>query len=262
MKTEVFYFTGTGNSLVVAKELAANLEAELVSIPSVMKNEKISTDADVLVFVFPVYVGGFPLIIEKFIRKFESLSGKSIYAIANNASHIGGTINILENLIKDKGGILLSGFDVKMPGNYIPMYGAISQEKQNKMFDEGIKKIKYISEHIKWGQKSIMEKDNPILNFFFTLAYKVCIHQFSKMDKNYWADQKCNNCGICVQICPVENIELQDGKPVWLGHCEQCMACLQWCPQQAIQYKKISISRKRYQNPNISVSDMIKQTGK
>lgn len=56
MKTEIYYFTGTGNSLVVARDLTKELNGELIAIPSVMSKETINIDAEVIGIVFPVYI--------------------------------------------------------------------------------------------------------------------------------------------------------------------------------------------------------------
>ena len=47
----VFYFTGTGNSLYVAKQL----EEAPISIPQVMRQEKLMFSADSIGVVAPVY---------------------------------------------------------------------------------------------------------------------------------------------------------------------------------------------------------------
>ena len=77
------------------------------------------------------------------------------------------------------------------------------------------------------------------------------------MDKGFWVDEKCNSCGICKTACPCENIELKEGRPVWLHHCEQCLACIQWCPQEAIQYGKKTQRYERYRHPEVKLSDML-----
>ena len=61
------------------------------------------------------------------------------------------------------------------------------------------------------------------------------------------------------KVCPVENILLSDEKPSCLKHCQHCMACLQWCPQEAIQYKKMTLDKKRYHHPDIQALDIIGQ---
>ena len=67
---------------------------------------------------------------------------------------------------------------------------------------------------------------------------------------------RCNGCGTCVEVCPVENISLETGTPEWLNNCVQCMACIQWCPEEAIQYGDKTSDRLRYHNPEISMEDI------
>jgi flavodoxin len=62
---DVFYFSGSGNSLVVARDIAKELDGNLIPIPSIMDKTTIETDAEVIGIVFPVYYadfGGIPLI--------------------------------------------------------------------------------------------------------------------------------------------------------------------------------------------------------
>ena len=69
-------------------------------------------------------------------------------------------------------------------------------------------------------------------------------------------EPNCTNCGICLKVCPVKNIEMLNKKPSWKQHCEQCMACLHWCPNAAIEYKNDSLNKERYHNPHIKVEEL------
>jgi MinD superfamily P-loop ATPase len=97
-----------------------------------------------------------------------------------------------------------------------------------------------------------------LTNIFSSIIYQLAAPHIPKTDKRFRADEKCSRCGICQKVCPVNNIEMIDGKPAWKGHCEQCLACLQWCPEQAIQYGKNTTGRKRYHHPEVKISDLIK----
>jgi MinD superfamily P-loop ATPase len=77
------------------------------------------------------------------------------------------------------------------------------------------------------------------------------------MDSKFFADPKCDGCGVCARVCPAHNIEMKEGKPSWLHKCEQCMACLQWCPKEAIQYGQSTSKRKRYRHPGVNASDFL-----
>ena len=59
-------------------------------------------------------------------------------------------------------------------------------------------------------------------------------------------DGKCIGCGKCEKICPLNNIKIQNGKPVWGKECTHCMACICHCPTEAIEYGKKSIGKPRY----------------
>ncbi|OQA89836.1 MAG: ferredoxin [Elusimicrobia bacterium ADurb.Bin231] len=145
-----------------------------------------------------------------------------------------------------------------MPGNYTPLYGAISKEKQQKYFDEEKKKIIKIAEIVKTGKPHKIEKSSFLVNLIFSdLLYKMMYRNLSKSDINFYADKKCTGCGKCELVCPVNNIKIISGKPEWQHKCEQCMACLQWCPEEAIQFGKKTVSRKRYRHPETGFADFI-----
>lgn len=123
------------------------------------------------------------------------------------------------------------------------------------MFTEAKKKIRYIANIVKKKKQHKFEKNNFIVNAFFTgFIYNMFVSSMHQMDKGFWVDDKCNKCGVCKKVCPVQNIKLVRGKPVWLHKCEQCMACLQWCPKETIQVGKKTAQRKRYHHPDIKRS--------
>jgi len=76
------------------------------------------------------------------------------------------------------------------------------------------------------------------------------------------SNEKCDGCGICKRICPVNNIYMKEDKPKWNDHCAGCMACLHWCPKQAIQPGSINLKIKQYHHPEVELSDMLKQSKK
>ncbi len=51
-------------------------------------------------------------------------------------------------------------------------------------------------------------------------------------------NNKCNNCGICIEYCPVKAISEKDGKAVIdKEKCIFCYTCIPKCPQKAIYHK-------------------------
>ncbi len=262
MTTTLYYFSGTGNSLKAAYDLAAQLgDAKVVSLAKAMQGN-IDTSADRIGIVFPVYMWGLPLIVAEFVNAMPVNKGAYIFAVATYGGMPCGTLVQLADSLKARGMELASGFGVQMPGNYTPLYGAIAEKKQLKMFQKWNKRIAEIAGIVREGKKRPPEKNFFLLNWLFSgILYKKMSPQIPEMDKGFWADDKCIGCGTCAKICPVQNISLEQAaekkKPAWHGKCEQCLACLQWCPQEAIQVGNKTAGRKRYHHPGITLKDMM-----
>lgn len=257
MRTIIYYFTGTGNSLKIAKDIAAKLGGtELKPISKAITSE-IDLSADRIGLVFPVYVWGPPVIVTEFIKKMKPVQGKYIFAVTTYGGFPGATLPVTAELLASKGMELAAGFAVRMPGNYTPLYGAISEQKQKKFFAAAEQKVDDIAKAVSGGIKSAPEKSFFLTNLIFTrLLYNMGIRHMREADKSYVVLPKCNSCNICYRICPVSNIKMENGKPVWQHKCEQCMACLQFCPVEAIQYGKSTESRKRYRHPEVKANDL------
>lgn len=65
-------------------------------------------------------------------------------------------------------------------------------------------------------------------------------------DRKFTATEECTGCGRCEKLCPLANISLEDGRPVWHGNCTQCMACIGACPQNAIEFGSRAKGKRRY----------------
>jgi ferredoxin/flavodoxin len=260
VKKEIYYFSGTGNSLVVARDIAEKISGKLISIPAVMDEAIITTDANALGIVFPAYYMRMPRIVERFIGKLTNLQSKYVFAIVTIGGVAGGILNRFSETLSLRGGYLAAGFVVRMPANYIHDAGAPPLFLQKYMFRQWGKKANKIADYVLNGKTGRMEKFNPLMTLLFSKSIeKKYLRGESNpdIDKNFWADDKCNRCGICIKVCPVSNTKMVDDRPVWQHHCEKCLACIQWCPQEAIQFKDVTLKRKRYHHPKVKLSDVL-----
>lgn len=256
MKTTIYYYTGTGNSLWAARKLAAELkEARLASMRRALPEE---ADAEAVGLVFPVHIWGLPRRVKDFVNRLPAGKPTYYFALAVNAGQAAATLTQLKKLMKKRGLTLSAGFGLVMPSNYIPWGGAAPVREQERQFAEADKKIKAVAGTILRGEAGPVEKGPLWQNLLLSgLCYNLTYSKVPKLDRNFWANDKCNSCAICTAICPSGNILLNAGKPVWHGHCEQCLACLQWCPLEAIQYGKKTPGYARYHHPDIRLSDML-----
>lgn len=124
METEIYYFSGTGNSLSIARDLAKITNGKLIPIASVIGKESIDIKSERFGIVFPCYLAqqfGIPLIVENFVSRLTNISSKYIFAICTcggfeNVNAL-PTLKRLNRLIKLKGGKLTAEFSVKLPMN-------------------------------------------------------------------------------------------------------------------------------------------------
>jgi ferredoxin len=257
MENTIFFYSGTGNSMWTARKLADKLEnTELVPITLTGKG-KIHSDAQRIGIIFPVHIWGLPQPVIDFVNHLEVDPAKYYFAVGVNAGQVAATLLQLRKIMQQRGLNLASGFSVCLPSNYIPWGGAISEKKQQKLFQETMAKINLIIPTVLDKKTQTPEHGFFLQNIILSAIYRLTLPQVRKMDKSFWSDEKCTGCQICEKICPADNIVISDKKPVWQHRCEQCFACLQWCPEESIQYGKNTSRKRRYHHPDIKLQDML-----
>ena len=87
---------------------------------------------------------------------------------------------------------------------------------------------------------------NSLYDRFMSGPVNPIFYRFFVKANAFRADDACISCGQCVKRCPMNNILLKEGKPVWGKECTHCMACICYCPAEAIEYGKKSVGKPRY----------------
>lgn len=256
MSTTIYYFSGTGNSLKVAKDLSSQLEdSKLVQISK--ENLSIISDksSDKIGFVYPIYFNGIPALVKRFIENLQINKDTYVFAVATFGGSAGISFNQIDDILKNKEASLSACFKVIMPGNYQIMYAPLPEEKQAQRFKNAKEQILKITASIKKNEINKSNMAGGIKKAILGAAYNSLFKPKDK-DKNFWTTEKCNGCGTCSRVCPVDNIDIINGKPQWKHQCEQCLACRQWCPQKAIEYKKKTLNRGQYHHPEIKANEL------
>jgi ferredoxin len=256
MDATIFYYTGTGNSLWVARTIAHELgDALLVPVSECAERETV--DSKTIGVVFPVHIWGVPAPVIRFVKTLRGSRPAYIFGCAVHAGQVSNTLVQLKKVMAGDGLPLSAGFEIRMPSNYIPWGGPGPQEKQHELFTIARNKISRVAVGIR-GRAILPVERGPLWQrIVFTAFYNLSLSHVPGMDKKFWADDRCDACGICLRVCPASNITLREGKPLWNHRCEQCFACLQWCPQEAIQYGKRTPRYQRYHHPEVVLKDVL-----
>jgi len=264
MKTIIYYFTGTGNSLAAAKKIAAVLgDCELVPIASLQTAKgDIVPPAERVGIVCPVYFSGIPLMVTGFAMRLDLSHSQYTFSVVTfGGSGASSALWQLDSLLKKrKPRGLDAGFMVKMPGNYILLYSSPAGKKREKLLAMADAQIEDIAGRV--SRQEIRKLPSAFLaRFVHSLMYPRFASHVHDDDRKFSVSDNCTSCGICAAICPAENIELVEGKPVWKHHCELCCGCIHICPAGAIQAGPRTAPRQRYLNPSVTIAELKKHRG-
>ncbi|MBB6630771.1 EFR1 family ferrodoxin [Clostridium algidicarnis] len=258
----IFYFSGTGNSFDVAKDIAKHNNEELISIASLINSGKtefeyILKDNETIGFVYPVYAWAPPKIVLQFIEKLKINNYKDnyIFSVATCGANIGNTMKAMSFALQKRNLELHSGFSLIMPNNYIIMGDVDSKEVEDKKLSEAKETLKYINGAIDKREKGIFKLVKGVMPGLLTSVINPLFSNGSNKTKKFYAKDNCISCGICESVCNSKTIKV-NGKPTWGEDCTQCLACLHLCPVQAIQYGKGTENKGRYKNPNVTIDEM------
>jgi hypothetical protein len=95
---KVFYFTGTGNGLAIAKAVGG----EAISIPKALKSGKTRYEDDAIGIVTPVYAGNPARIVVEFLKRIDLVAGYR-FAVASYGGAMGNPIKPLASVAASKG---------------------------------------------------------------------------------------------------------------------------------------------------------------
>jgi ferredoxin len=260
MRNTIFWFSGTGNSLKVARDIAAGVEhSNLMSIAASIDKISDFSPRGVVGFVFPVYYCGLPQIVRKFVSLINLEHASYIYVACTYGSTGGnaGCIAQAKKILKEKGKTLNAAFYVKSVDNFILWTWDVPPvTKHAALHENARKKSAYIASIVSAEKnhcdRSITEYIGPLIfrydHFYNTVNFN---------DTAFHSTESCTSCGLCADVCPTNNIYMSDDRPVWKSEtCQRCLACLHLCPAACIQYGTVTAKRQRYKNPYITVNEL------
>lgn len=126
------------------------------------------------------------------------------------------------------------GLSIALPSNNIPWGGPGSPAEQQVLFSAARSRLTEIAGAVRQACELPMERRPVLLNLLFSGIYHSTYPIVARTGRSFRIDENCRSCGICARMCLADNIELREGRPVWLYRCKQCLACLHWCPEEAI----------------------------
>jgi len=264
MSNIIYCFSGTGNSLWLAKSTAEKLgDTEVSSIMTLQNNPEIPAKYERVGFVFPTCFLHPPKVVKEIGANLRFAPHHKVFIIVTCGGGNGFTLSDFRKLIQPKLQNPVQGFSIPLPGNHIVGFGAWPESRQHGMFENAKKSVDQAVRMIQDGTPTKVKKDLPLRLMTWmskTFNGRLGVKDIFSTVAEYYTTDACIHCGTCEKICPVGNIKVSKGNPTTVSfgdNCQQCMACIQWCPQKAIAHPNVPPDRKRYHHPDITVEDMI-----
>ena len=267
LKTMIFYFSGCGNSKHVAETIAEGLNDTLIFIPEAARNNQYDytlTEGERLGFVFPIYSWAPPRLVLDFVKKLtvkvpepavpeaprrvEGPTSKPyIYFACTCGDNCGLTEKVFRKTMEEKGWSLSACFSVQMPETYIGMAGfkLDTEENAKRKITETDALLSRLMPRLA-NKEHFSEIIVGGLAWLKTYLVNPGFNRSATDDSKYLSTEACIHCGKCVEACPLQNITLENGRPVWHGNCTMCMGCYHHCPVNAIQYGKVTVGKGQY----------------
>lgn len=246
----IFYYTATGNSLYVAK----NVEENPLSIPQELKKDLLHYKDEKIGIIAPIYAGELPKTVRRFIKKatFQTDYFYLLLTYGNNNS-VAGVWS--ENFCKENGINVDYVQTIKMVDNYLPAFDMEEQMAINKKVDE---QLKSVLDNLDKRTRFIPQPTPEGKDAYAMVSKRFSKHPELNNGQSIIMKDQCVGCKICEQVCPVGNIKVEDKKAKRINDtCDFCLACVHHCPFQAIGLTLDKNPDARYRHLKIKLKEII-----
>lgn len=241
MKIGLYYFSGTGNTRLIAGEfkaafVAQGADCELIPVEKItLKTREVNfEDCDLWGLGFPVHAFDAPRIVYDFVNLLPRKRARYfLFKTAGSAFLQGGSTHRLRRALAGRGWLLAHESFYEMPPN---IFSVPEQEKVDAIVTQARAKVPEAVAEILAGQRRML-KDGTLrraLSLINRLETAGCY-----FDSPYWfANGNCTRCGKCARNCPTRNITVTADRPVFKYSCIFCLRCWWNCPARAISHRR------------------------
>lgn len=259
MTDTIYYFSGTGNSRYVAHMLGKELGVRVRHITDPMlpdvneeRESGISSEQNSVGLVFPVYSWGVPPLVLDFIDRLSALdalhnAGMSLWAVMTCGDETAMAPEMLCKRASRRGLRILGIWSVIMPNNYVflPGFNVDPKPVEIMKLHAAPNRIRHIAELVKRKEWTFDVTRGSWPRLKTRLIYPL-FKRLGIFPRKWKSDSACIGCGRCEAVCPMGNILLKSGHPVWGDNCVSCVACYHICPVRAIDYGNLTKGKGQY----------------
>jgi Pyruvate/2-oxoacid:ferredoxin oxidoreductase delta subunit len=247
-----YYMSGTGNSfrtaVWAAEELKAKNKTRIIPFEKAVIKGSAPSKETLTGLFFPTHAFTAPWPAIKFALSMPFSKGTPLFIIATRGGAfypfplpgMEGTACLVIALI-----LALKGYDVRgfsgmdMPVNWLAVHWGMNKAHAEYFYAKAQKELSVLISKLNSGKRIYKSIPSWIIGILLLqVSFMYVIFARLMLAKIMFADETCNNCGICEKYCPYKAIKMLGGKnkkPYWTFSCESCERCIAYCPKKSIQ---------------------------
>lgn len=256
MKVAIFFFSGTGNTYFIAKNIQEVLinngnQCHLFTVEKTHNDDQLIDEYDLIGLGYPIYGSDVPIIVRNWINDLKMHNSKRAFIFCTQMMYSGDGAAYGGRLLERKGFIFRQQAHFNMPNN-ITDYKILRPFNRHNLECIEAKKMIQVDRFVKHIIKDKKrKKGSNFVSLCLGLLQRV---PYQKMEMKWISDtikieKNCILCKKCIELCPTNNFEIKNGVLITKNSCILCYRCINHCPVNALHSSKNSLVKKPYRGP-------------
>ena len=188
-----------------------------------------------------------PRFLSKYLREQTFTGSRQVYCVFTSGGYCGISGPYAKKIFLKKKMDWRGHAEVTMPRNYVATnaYSMLEPHEAEARIRSALPHLNSIAAEIRSGSE-LSARHVQLWESIVTLPFNPVWCKFKLTAKDFYSTEQCISCGKCVKLCPLNNITLNEGRPLWGNQCTHCMACIGNCPTQAIEYGTVTQGKEPY----------------